>query len=215
MAQTAIAEAFASKGIHRAEVEFMVAVSKYLNQGGTIARAHALIDEAERRGGGGRNDRASNGHCGRADASPPNDGGTGLRARADKAGPVLPVPPSPQARREEGHVELAAKASAAVPTPAPRPKHTEARRGAVSIAAVQPALARSLFDRQLPDGRTLRQVRWNECPALAQRYSRDARILLAIHNYAVPVDAGAKLDSIVSEAELKSIVSVVERINHV
>jgi hypothetical protein len=109
-----------------------------------------------------------------------------------------------------GSITPAAKARGGVPAPG------HAKRGAASINAIQGTLAKSLFDSiTLPDGRRLREVRWGECPILASRYQRLARILLACRNFAIPPDADATLDTIVPEGELEHIVNAVERLNAV
>jgi hypothetical protein len=116
--------------------------------------------------------------------------------------------------RSEGHSAGAAKATPRLPAAAPRPMPGHAKRGAVAIAAVQPTIARSLFDSTiLPDGRRLREVRWSEAPTLAAKWGRAVRIVMAIHNYAIPPDPSATLDQIVSEEELSKIISAVERLN--
>lgn len=113
------------------------------------------------------------------------------------------------AGRGAGRASLADKAVAAAP--APRPP-----RGASAIASVQPALAKSLFDSiVLPDGRRLGEVRWSECPMLAQRYQQLARILTACRNFAVPPDASTPLGEIVPERELREIIAATERLNDV
>jgi hypothetical protein len=134
--------------------------------------------------------RGSDGHAAGADESQRSNAdasrpGAGLAGRAVKARRPLPAP---------GH----------------------AKRGAPSIGAVQGTLAKSLFDSiTLPDGRRLREVRWGECPILASRYQRLARILLACRNFAIPPDADATLDHVVPESELEHIVNAVERLNAV
>jgi hypothetical protein len=182
---TALGAAFEKKGVNRNEVEFSIAVVKFLNNGGTIERAHAVIDAADQRPGSeGHSMRANNGRGQDADASQRT---TGQQARADKA-------------------------RASVPVVAQKPGH--AKRGMTAIASVQGTMMQSLFDRiVLADGRRLREVRWSECPALAQKYRRDSRILLAVHNFAIPPDPSMRLDAIVNEDELKSIITAVERLN--
>lgn len=108
-----------------------------------------------------------------------------------------------------GHQAGADKANQPVPGP-----HSHAKRGRSAIDAVQPTIAKSLFDSiVLPDGRRLREVRWSECPALASRYQFLSRVLLACRNYAIPVDPSTTLDDVVPENELALIVSTMERIN--
>ena len=105
-------------------------------------------------------------------------------------------------------------AVADVPSATSRPGH--AKRGAIAIASVQGTMAKSLFDTTiLPDGRKLREVRWSECPALATKYRRVSRILMAVHNAAIPPDPSVTLDAIVNDAELNNIIASVEKFNEI
>jgi len=211
---TALATAFAKKGVDRNEVEFSIAVAKFLNNGGTIERAHTVIDAAERRGGGGQTCGATPGQIVSADASPPNDGEEGRTMFAGKAAGSLPSSPSRQAGPGEGRTGDVGETRTALPSPSPRPMPGHAKRGLSAIASVQPTIAKSLFDSHvLPDGRRLREVRWSECPTLATRYRRHAYVLLAVHNHAIPPNPSATLDVIVNEGQLKSFIADAEKIN--
>lgn len=211
---SAMAMAFHAKGVDRNEVEFQIAMAKYLNHGGTTARIRALCDAADEKGSGGPPARASGGFTAGADAPPTNDGEAGQWDIADKADLAVPAPPSPQAERGEGQFAVAEKAWRGLPSPSLRPMPGHARRGAIAIAAVQPTMAASLFDSiVLPDGRKLGAVRWNECPALAKRYSRLSRILIAVHNYSIPPDPNETINLTIPEGDLRKIVADVEAKN--
>jgi len=126
----------------------------------------------------------------------------------------MPASPSTEPGRGEGHYQDAGRATTGLPSAASRPGH--AKRGIVAIGSVQSAVAKSLFDETvLPDGRRLREVRWAECPILAKKYRRLSRILMAVHNAAIPPDPNASLDTVVSEADLKSIIASVEKFNEI
>lgn len=214
---TALAIAMRAKGVDPNEVQFEIDLARYLNNGGTVARARAIIDAVDEKGSGGLQTSASNGRLECADASRPNDGEAGQPRGAAYAAEVpLPASPSPQAGRDEGHRSNADKATGAAHSSSPRRLPGHAKRGLTAIASIQGTLAASLFDSiRLPDGRALRNVRWSECVPLASKYRKLSRILLAVHNYAMPAEASTTLDAIVNEEQLAEIVASVEKINDI
>lgn len=184
--KTALGEAFTAKGVNRNNIDLQIAIAKYQNNGGEWGVAYAMLCAAYGKGSEGRPDNADRGQIAIADAS----------------------------QRTTGHPALVDKTRDKMPIAAQKPGH--ARRGAAAIASVQATVSKSLFDTiLLPDGRKLGEVRWSECPTLATKYTKLSRILLAVHRFAIPPDPSTTLNSVVPEAELKNIVSVVERINEV
>ena len=211
---TALGRALAGKGILQRNVDLQIALAKYQNDGGEYGVALAMLNAAYGKGSEGRVVVASNGRALTADASPTNDGEAGREIAADKAPPVVPASPSTEPGRGVGLTSAADKAIECAPSAASCPGH--AKRGVIAIGAVQGAVAKSLFDETvLPDGRKLRDVRWAECPTLAKKYRRLSRILMAVHNAAIPPDPNASLDTVVSEADLKSIITSVEKFNEI
>lgn len=223
MRETALGEQLKRGGFIPREVRFSIAIAEFLNNGGTIDRAHELIAVAADKMGGGAKISMPQGQAGLAAASHTHDGGAGRTASADEASFRVPASPSPNAAKGQTSISGAAKRE--VPTAAPhqttvtahvRGKPGHARRGAFAIASVQATMSRSLFDTlRLEDGRTLREVRWSECPNLASKYRRMSRILMAVHNVGIPADANTTLDNLVSEDRLKEIVSAVEAVNDI
>lgn len=212
MTVTTIGRALASKGILQRNVDLQIALAKYQNDGGEYGVALAMLNAAYGKGNAGRPLPACKGPTGSVGDS--HDGEAGLSGGADKALEGLPASPSTEPGRGEGHPTGADKATGDAPSAASRPGH--AKRGVVAIGAVQGAVAKSLFDETvLPDGRKLREVRWAECPTLAKKYRRLSRILMAVHNAAIPPDPNASLDTVVSEADLKSIITSVEKFNEI
>ncbi len=208
---TTLGRALASKGILQRNVDLQLALAKYQNDGGEYSVALAMLNAAYGRGGEGRLGSAGNGHVFAAGTT---DGEAGQSSAADRAGSATPASPSTPTGRGEGLSNSADKAVEIVPSAASRPGH--AKRGVIAIGAVQGAVAKSLFDETvLPDGRKLREVRWAECPTLAKKYRRLSRILMAVHNAAIPPDPNASLDTVVSEADLKSIITSVEKLNEI
>lgn len=85
MTQTLLGEKLQKRGFIPREVEFSAAISKFLNNGGTLVRAYELLSVIATRMGSG-----------------------GQLARADKA--TSTMPPVSQHNGDEGHRDIAAKA---------------------------------------------------------------------------------------------------------
>lgn len=198
---TQLAKAFADKGITHINVEFNLAIAKFQNKGGIYDVALAMLNAAYGKGSGGQIiSTGVVGHIIDADASLTNDGEADQIGAAHQAETVVSASPSSQR-------EVAVSAHE-------RHWPGHARRGLAEIGSVQETVANSLFDTvMLPDGRRLRDVRWSECPALATKYRRLSHILIAVHNSAIPPDPNATLDAIVTERELKQILTAAEKIN--
>jgi len=188
--ETLLGEKLRRGGLVPREFRLGAAISEFLNNGGTVQRAHELVDLAACEMGS------------EAEAQMPE--GLGYLASA------------PQPDAAKGQRADAVRAGLTMPDAAPRNKPGHAKRGAKAIAAVQATMSKSLFDTTvLPDGRRLREVRWAECPTLAAKYRRLSRIIMAVHNTAVPPDPNTTLDNIVTEDTLKEIIASVERFNDI
>lgn len=209
MTQTAIAEAFQGKGISARVVSLKVAAAKFMNHGGTRAEWDAIGDEIFGKGSEGHKVTAGNGRLAGADAP---HGEAGLRTAADEVANRASASPT---ERSAGQASIANRVNLHVPVAAHqrhRPGH--ANRGAEAIAAVDNLVKQSLFASiKLPDGRSIGEVRWSEAPDLAQRYAKNARILIAAHRYAIPVDPSTSLGDCVPLDEQQHIVRMMERIN--
>lgn len=194
--ETMMSEAFKAIGLTPCEAAFNLALAKYQNNGGTYERALAMLDAAYGKGSGGQAKIPGNGRHVHANTS--RDGDAGRSDDVVKASGDSPASPSTPVRVVEHKRHL--------------PGH--AKRGAEAIAAVQPTMAKSAFASiKLDDGRTIAEVRWSEAVPLAQRHSRNARILIAAHNYAIPADPTTPLGEMVPPDEQKNIANMMERIN--
>lgn len=228
-AMTKIEEALAANGIVARDVRLRIALAEYRNNGGSYEQAQAELDAAYEKGSGGLCPSAGVGQRSIAPASRPNDDGAATLPIAAKASRPVPTPSSPP-REGGGHGAIAAEAGEILPPPSRLTRSlgrsavadkavvtpSMPKRGAAQIAAAQSAVAASLFRTTiLPDGRALAEVMWSECPALARRYRHASRLLMAIHNHAVPADPNTPLTSIVSEDGLKTILETVERFNDI
>lgn len=230
---TTLGEKLRNAGYLPREVRFSIALSEFFNNGGTIERAHALVDQAaEQMHGKGQVLPATEAFLPLPSALQ-TDGDKGQWALADKACNAVPASPNPL---EKGLETNASKSRQSLPDSSTHPPeqgqgtHAEkagkplprsggpghSRRGLAAIASVQGTIARSLFERtRLPDGRTLREVRWSELPRLAREYRSLSRVFTAIYKHAVPSDPSVTIDLIVKESELQEILTNVERFNDI
>jgi hypothetical protein len=230
---TTLGEKLRKAGYLPREVRFSIALSEFLNNGGTIERAHALVDQAaEQMQGKGQVLHAAEAFLPVPDALQTH-GDKGLTADAAKARSAMPASPNTLEKGQEiaadeatdelpvssthppeqGQAAFVDKATAGVPRSG---GPGISRRGLAAIASVQGTIARSLFERtRLPDGRTLREVRWSELPRLAREYRSLSRVFTAIYKHAVPSDPSVTIDLIVKESELQEILTNVERFNDI
>lgn len=233
----AMQAAFAKSGTMPRDARIWSEIALYQNNGGSLKNLLAMAHRAYPNGDEGLSAYAQLGQSRPADVSE----GRGQLLSADKAESIVPRPNhSAETPIREGQPQSASKeASVVLPSRSNSVAVGDGERGGQlrfaeqakqmtpprsipmpsrdfsSRSVVQAALARSLFDTiMLPDGRRLRDIRWNDCPALAQKYRRLAHILTAVHNYAIPPDPSATLDRIVSEHELKGIVATAEEANN-
>lgn len=171
---TTLKEAFVKAGTKPEDVEFSVAITKYLNCGGTIQRAHALLDDAAKR--------------------LPGDGQS---SRAEKAIRDLPKPGNTQAS-DDGHSVGASHGHtflAKVARPLPQPSR---RNAAVMAAADAPARLAIWDTMTVKGGKAWRFVRYGELKDIAFEGSRDAALARLIKNHAANADAEATVEKIVS-----------------
>lgn len=192
-------------------IAFLSAVARFKKDGGEFPEALGLLNHAFGMSGEGQI-RSAKSLSGRAQSTQQNDGDKGPNLGAEKAVPVLPQSPS----QVHGAGLQCGAEKAVDEKPVTVKKHTRAKRGAKAIKHVQETLKRSLFHTyMIPDGRSLNQVSWGECPTLATKYRNCSRVLMAIHRSGQPDDPTAKLDTIVSEDNLKDIIDGLERYNDI
>lgn len=212
--ETLLGEKLRRGGLVPREFRLGAAISEFLNNGGTVQRAHELVDLAACEMGSEAASLTPEG-LNRIASAPPPYAAKGQKGYAERVGSTLPNA-APQ--RSAGRISsaIAGNASDDLPVASPRNRPGHAKRGAKAIAAVQATMSKSLFDTTvLPDGRRLREVRWAECPIVAAKYRRLSRIIMAVHNTAVPPDPNTTLDNIVTEDTLKEIIASVERFNDI
>jgi len=159
--ETAFSAAFTKLGVRPEDLEFDVAIARYLCNGGTIERAHARIDAAATRLPGGHRTDASNGQQRTADRQFNSLGGQVPEAdsQSDSAAQGTPI------AGEDGHNGRVDQATYQLPPPRePTPEQLAAARKAREHAA------KSIFDRVLTiTGRAWGNITYREL----REYARD------------------------------------------
>lgn len=182
---TALAAAFARAGLDEADAAFDVAIARYLNQGGSIARAHARLDAAaDKMGGAGHRDSAdkamtppfgpsqpdeSEGHAARIDKttqampalSPERSGGQ--EDNAEKA--VRKAPSAAPPRDGAGRELRADKAKQGLPRPVSPAYLTAAKQGAKDLVATLGWLGEAT----IPGGPKFASLRWRDIDGMVER----------------------------------------------
>lgn len=229
--ETAIGAALRFGGILREDVEFDVAITKYLNSGGTIERALARLNAAaERMSGMGRKDVAYTGHMPHAQTRQPVEGG-GAKTDVPQGQPSLAAPPSSNHderghdviapsgqtidassrrvpdRGGEGHRRSAEIGQRRLALPVREPP--KPARGIASIASIQSVVKQSfMFNHKTSDGRAWGDVGWHELPGM----KRDGAIArLIIERVAAPPDQFSKLNDILTDAQFMELHNVAQK----
>lgn len=208
---TALGAKLKRAGFLPREVRLQVAIAEFINNGGSIERAHELIAVAA--------DKLESG---------------GFILGADKA--VAALPPL-RTNVAKGHAETADKASRHVPNAAPErngaglfvtadkvirkmpasvspdtvsvKQHSRAKRGAAAIASVQRTMAKTLFDTySLPgDDRGIGDVTWKELQGLARKHAEAYRLTSLISGYA-EANPEARVRDVLKEDTLKEFIDI-------
>lgn len=171
--ETALGAAFHRAGFIARETRFGIALAEFLNNGGTIQRAHELVDMAAEKMGGGGQQRGA----GKADPAVPaaprtNDAAKGLAGVAEKAARTVPAA-SPE-RNGAGHASLADKAGPSTPRPVSPAYIAAAKAGAEKIA-------RTVLDSfKVRDGRSIGDVLVGELESLRAANAMEASVLRQI-----------------------------------
>lgn len=222
--ETALGAALAAKGITPRTVALQKALALFRNNGGSFEEAYAELnkayaDDEGRFSTAGRvlSERGVAARLGSAAATavpqgqesiagaPLSNEDDGRPRSADKATSFVP---SSSPDRSAGQTLLADKAQAGVPSAATRPGH--ARRGMAEIAAVQPTVAKSLFDSyRLPgDDRAIGDVTWKELQGLARKHAEAYRLLSLIDGYGVPSNQDSPVRDVIKEDTLREFIEI-------
>lgn len=182
---TALAAAFARAGLDEADAAFDVAIARYLNQGGSIVRAHARIDAAaDKMGGAGQTLSADKATVAALGPSQPDES-AGQARSADKADGCVPalspersggqasiankakaaVPPAAPPRDGAGRSRLADKAILRAPRPVSPAYLTAAKQGAKDLVATLGWLGEAA----IPGGPKFASLRWRDIDGMVER----------------------------------------------
>lgn len=179
--ETTMGAAFQSAGFLARETAFNVALARFLNNGGTIARAHELVDmAAEKMGDGGRTGSAAEAREVMPTAPRTDDDAKGRRNSADEA--IVRVPASSPERNGAGHDRFADKAASGMPRPVSQSYIAAAKAGAQKIATTV------LDSYKVRDGRPIGDIRIGELERLRSANAMEAAVLRQIQRlgYADP-----------------------------
>jgi hypothetical protein len=191
---SALAEAFFKAGLHPRDAAFDVALTKYINSGGTFAGARERIDAAERMSGRGHYCPVSDDQTARAPTRQPVEDGEAVPRLPDN-GPGDYAPPSSFNRGGEGRLPLAPerRGDISLPVREPKPQRAAIDFGAASVA-IKTKLAQTVLDRvQTNDGRAWGDVRYYELDhmgrdgALAQALRNHIGVLTNNTQYCMPI----------------------------
>ena len=204
---TAFEDKFAKAGWTKADNTFETAIALYLNHGGTIARAHWILDRHKETAGKGHVTDAP--HATVADPRPPNAGHIGDEDQGRPAGTRGKIPdsgqsaieiPAPRAADQgrgslsmaEAHAKGAPKLSRT--SHAPIGTHAGFARPAGPTPA-QRAAARTgghhsvptIFDKKLmPDLPAIGDIYSDQLPRLVASGVRNSSFLLKLMNHGIP-----------------------------
>lgn len=181
---TAFEAALAAKGVKAIEVRFNIALSEYLNNGGSIERARALIDAVAEKMGSEASCELPVGQSNTASASQPNES-DGQMNYGDKSknevsslstersgghGPyaveaIVGVPTAATKRNGAGRAKSADKASRVQPRPVSPAYLAAARAGAISLAEKLGWIG----DAHIPGGPKFTQLRVRDVAGMIER----------------------------------------------
>lgn len=208
---SAFKDAFAKAGLTKADNEFSLAIAKFLNSGGTIARCHALVDQAAAKMAG-KAHQTVDAHIIHGDSRQPHPeaGHPIIETQLQDAGTRDPIPGSghiyrddrpPRAADQEPKPARADQPPIEAPSASVRPGRVpEARiipRSVLNNQRPSPERMKAtreaghssvatIYDRfKLPDGRRIGDVRVSEYRHLAATNIRFASLFLRLDDIAM------------------------------
>lgn len=222
MTETAMAVAFARNGVTEADAAFRVALARYLNTGGTVERARAMLDDAAARmpaqaGAGGQCIDAGNGHRSAASSTDPGacakqPQGHDRHAPGSAGEANLPAPQghflgaSPaETISHEAHRDTRGRF---VPHPnAVRGMSREDRRALVSVKT---ELAKTQLATKVGEFNCLlRDLSWDQVAAAGERNT--ARGLFFAGLWTMKAEGARKVGDCVTDDDLRPLVAMAER----
>jgi hypothetical protein len=200
--QTALGAAMTRNGILAEDVEFDIAIAKYLNSGGTIARAQARLDAAAARmpGMGHLSDVAISGHFFVAQTRQPVEDAEGQKALAVTG--LLSGAKSPSFNRGGDGLERVATSLAMHAIPVREP--TQQQR--IASAAAANVMAITIMDTLKIDGRSIGNWTVSEARKAGHLKTREGYILIQASRMVANANGGELLRHVVKAKELQKIV---------
>lgn len=189
--------AFEQAGLSKNDMAFGASVIRFINDGGTFANAHRIVDliAAKKLVREGHATPASNGHATRANSHQPHEDAGDQQACADEAKGDLSTASSANCERDS-HINDADKATTML-HPARKPYKPNPPRGAEAIKSIQPTIKRGLmWMRKTNDRRLWATVTWGELYGM-RRDGNLADLLLKRVNVH-PSGNGQTIDEIVN-----------------
>lgn len=199
---TAIAEAFAKNGLEPRDVEFDIAIAKYLNSGGTIAGARDRLNaHAERMSGMGQISSAVTGHSNFAQTRQQVEDGEAV-IPSPTAGRIPNALPSSFNRGGEGRSRGAVEGQKAVALPIREPTMQQRMISARNARVV----AITIMDTLKVDGRAIGDWTVGEARRAGRLKTREGHILIAASRMVANAAGHELLRSVVKPDEMQKIV---------
>lgn len=175
MIKPTIGDQMSSQGVRKEDVEFDIAITKYLNAGGTIERAQDRLLIAAEKMPAPVTQRTPDGRSGLADAG---HSGEAVRPQSTPSGQLTSASPQPY-------------------------HQSRTRRGITAITSSQESIKKGyLILMKTSDGRAWGSVGWHELDGM-DRDGSVARLIKS--KVAAPMDRFATLDQVLSDKQFTEI----------
>lgn len=186
--------AFYNVGIEQRDVDFNIALAKYINSGGTYSGARALIDAAEKLAGGQSVSAISDRHVVNASSQPVEDGEAIPFESKDQGSGAKPSSPS----RDGGQIGPA-YSSHRFHAPVREPTHQQ-RSAIAAVAKI------SVMKTWKIDGRPIGDWTISEARQAGKSKTRDGYVLLEAARYVANSIGHEKIAEVVSEKAMQQII---------
>lgn len=200
--ETAIGEALRNSGIESRDIEFDIAIAKYLNSGGTIDGAIKRLDvAAERMSGMGQRVIATDGQISAAQTRQPVEGGEAGVEMPNQGLRVVASPPSFN-RGGDGQYADASNGRSDIAVPAREP--TQQQRDAAQAARI--IIALTIMDTLKIDGRSIGNWTVGEARKAGRLKTREGYILIEASRVVANANGNELLRHVVKPKELQRII---------
>jgi hypothetical protein len=199
---TALGSALSSAGFQPRDFKLGAAVQEFIKSGGTVEKAHEIVDAAAKRmPGTSQIVLADNGHHVSAQTRQPVEDERGQNHDSENGQPSL-ASSSSSNRGGAGHA-YAAQSSQSLGAAPVREPTTQQR---VTSAAIAKAAAVTVMDTLKIDGRSVGDWTVTEARRAGRLKSREGYILIEAARVVANAPGNATLRSVVKEAEMQKII---------